>query len=383
MKINPITVLLTLLFIIPILKGFIVKFSSRGIKRDISEVISDITFIFSLFMGAFYGRKIFVLRDTEVSRKIYNSIPRFIISMANENPIIIYVVLIPIIIFILYKLLNVIFQFVFSIILFPLLDKLENFLRSKGEAFQRLTGVLFQLPKAICYILIGVFLLNIASMFNKDQSLNKYLQQSGVYNFVCKEYVIPITKSKIAKQLPSIINNSFKIQIKDAQNNPDGKQIVYYNGVTIDEGIKSNKSIDSFAKRLCSNQSSVRGKAKVLYNWVGQNISYDENKANEVLNNNFNSSSGAIAAYNTRKGICFDYACLYTAMCRANGIKVRLITGEGFNGANWVGHAWNQVYLPEENRWINVDTTFYKGGNYFDNVGFEADHRTERIAGEW
>ena len=102
-----------------------------------------------------------------------------------------------------------------------------------------------------------------------------------------------------------------------------------------------------------------------------------------ILNNDFRIGSGAIETFETKKGICFDYACLYVAMCRANNIKVRLITGEGFNGVSWVGHAWNQVYVAKENRWINVDTTFSKGGNYFDTQRFNIDHKTSEIAGEW
>lgn len=70
-------------------------------------------------------------------------------------------------------------------------------------------------------------------------------------------------------------------------------------------------------------------------------------------------------------------------MARANNMKVRLITGEGFNGINWVSHAWNQVYIPEGNQWINVDTTFYKGGDYFNSKRFQLDHRDSQIAGEW
>ncbi len=70
-------------------------------------------------------------------------------------------------------------------------------------------------------------------------------------------------------------------------------------------------------------------------------------------------------------------------MCRANNIKVRLVTGDGFNGANWVSHAWNQVYISDLNQWINVDTTFAKGGNYFNNKMFDLDHKNANIIGEW
>ena len=70
-------------------------------------------------------------------------------------------------------------------------------------------------------------------------------------------------------------------------------------------------------------------------------------------------------------------------MCKDNNIKVRIITGKGFNGNSWVSHAWNQVYVEEEKRWINVDATFLIGGDYFDSKRFVIDHKEESIAGEW
>jgi hypothetical protein len=41
------------------------------------------------------------------------------------------------------------------------------------------------------------------------------------------------------------------------------------------------------------------------------------------------------------------------------------------------------VYIPEEGKWINVDTTFSKGGNYFNTRMFDLDHRNAKIIGEW
>lgn len=131
------------------------------------------------------------------------------------------------------------------------------------------------------------------------------------------------------------------------------------------------------------NDEDTISKGRTLYKWIGSNITYDNGKADRILNNDFEQKSGAIDAFQSRKGICFDYACLYVAMCRANNIKVRLITGEGFNGVNWVGHAWNQIYDESSKEWINVDTTFYKGGNYFNSRRFEFDHRNDIIAAQW
>ena len=161
--------------------------------------------------------------------------------------------------------------------------------------------------------------------------------------------------------------------------------ITIYNGITIDEGIKSNANINNKAVELTESATSDRERAKILYTWVGRNIKYDNDKAEKVLYGSDNRQmpeSGAICAFESKSGICFDKACLYVAMSRAIDLKVRLIGGQAFDGEQYVGHAWNQVYLNDENMWINVDPTFYDGGNYFDSNLFN-NHNAEEIAGEW
>jgi transglutaminase/protease-like cytokinesis protein 3 len=167
--------------------------------------------------------------------------------------------------------------------------------------------------------------------------------------------------------------------------NGSPKEIVIYNGVTLDEGIQSNEDIDNKAEALTQNATSDRERARILYTWVGSNIKYDDDKAEKVLYEKDirqMPESGAINAFESRTGICFDKACLYVAMARAINLKVRLIGGQAYDGQQYVGHAWNQVYLNDEGIWINVDSTFYDGGNYFDSNLFE-NHNVEEIAGEW
>ena len=137
------------------------------------------------------------------------------------------------------------------------------------------------------------------------------------------------------------------------------------------------------AYEITRKRSSDKEKAKAIYAWVGSNVEYDYDKATEILNDNFRNKSGAIVTFKDRRGICFDYACLFTAMARASSLKVRVVIGQGFDGKTWVAHAWNEVYLKEEDRWINVDPTFYKGGNYFDSKDFFEDHKKEKVIGEW
>lgn len=391
MKLNPITVLIIAAFIYPIAKGFLFKFSSLNLKRDIHEVGSNISFIVSLFIGVYLSKTIFIEHSGELYKQLSKLIPDNFFKYIENNNLVYYIVVIPFVILVFYKLISYFMDLINRITFYPLVDLLERFMENKSSVFKRLSGAIFQLPRAIGYVLFITFLLNILSIFNIGNKFNSYLENSKPYNYLCKEIVIPVTNSTVAKQLPNILNNSFKVVIKDVtpQENTNTEKlgnrnvIVYYNGITLDEGVKSNSKIDSFAKELGSKGATSRDKAKILYNWVGNNIDYDQEKANQVLNNDFNIKSGAIPTFDTRKGICFDYACLYVAMARANGLKVRIITGEGFNGVSWVSHAWNQVYLPEEGKWINVDPTFYKGGNYFDSKRFERDHRDSKIAGEW
>lgn len=164
------------------------------------------------------------------------------------------------------------------------------------------------------------------------------------------------------------------------------KKIVIYNGTTVEHGIRSNEEINYKAVQITKNAHSDRERAKIIYTWVGSNIKYDDDKAEIILSQKTDSSefpeSGAICAYRTRSGICFDKACLYVAMARAAGLKVKLISGEAYDGKRYVGHAWNEVYLSDEDKWINVDPTFYDAGNYFDSNLF-SEHKANTVAGEW
>jgi hypothetical protein len=395
MKVNPVSLVFILALVYPIVKGFLFKYSSSDIKRDIMDLCSNISLVISLFFGVIFSKKVFLEHEEGVYKTIYEAIPYEITSFIDGHNLVYYAVVIPVSIYVVYKVLDVIFNLINRFTLYPFADGVERVLEDKSSFFKRVAGAVFQVPKAVIYVLFFAFLLNILSMFNILGEYNKYLEGSKTYNYLCREVVIPVTNSSLAKQLPTILDNSFKVVVQDAEedkaapansksviNQNKRRVIIYYNGVTLEEAVESNSSIDTFAVKLASKGSSY-DKAKTLYKWIGENIDYDYDKANKVLRNDFSTKSGAVEAFETKKGICFDYSSLYVAMARANGLKVRIITGEGFNGVSWVSHAWNQVYIPEQDKWINVDTTFYQGGNYFDTKRFSADHREAKVAGEW
>lgn len=391
MKLNPVTVILSLIFLYPMLRGFFLRFSSHDLKEDIQELNKNISLVVGIFGGIYLGKILFLRRNNVMHRKLQDMLPADIYKGVFTNKFVIYFVMFPLMIYLVYKLAYCLFEVINRITSYPMLDGVEECLKDKSILFKRMIGSIFQLPRAFAYVLIVCLVLNIASMLNVNKGLNKYLEKSEPYKKVCKQFIIPVTNSKIARQLPNILNNSVKIEIRKeepssqstANANGGNRTITYYNGITLEEGVQSNKEIDSKALQLVKNEGNTKGKAKILYNWVGSNIEYDHDKAERIMRSDFSAKSGAIPTYDTGKGICFDYACLYAAMCRADGIKVRIITGEGFNGISWVSHAWNQVYIPEEGKWINVDATFYRGGNYFSSNRFSVDHKNSQVAGEW
>lgn len=249
------------------------------------------------------------------------------------------------------------------------LTKVYNFLLNKGKIRIVLFSTIFGFVKGLIIILImfmGVITYN--STFGRGMKINIFNDING-YNTL--ENIVTINK-------PILSYNDFKEYIPANTN-----VIVYYNGVTLEDGIKSLPEIDEKAKEIVENAKTDREKAKRLYAWIGSNIKYDFSKAEKALGPEGVTNSGAIEAWNARSGICFDYACLYVAMSRAVGLGSRIITGEAYDGQNYGPHAWNQAYLEDEGIWINVDPTFYLSGDYFDNIDFNNDHLNAEIAGEW
>ena len=271
--------------------------------------------------------------------------------------------------------LGIVFLLIQSIIYWVLkalnepLTKAYNILLRRGKFRIILFSTIFGLLRGLVIILIifmGIISYN--TTFGKEYKINFFNSINGYSRL---ESIVSINK-------PILSYSDFKEYLPANSN-----VIIYYNGVTLEEGIKSLPEIDNKAKEIVSNAKTDREKAQRLYAWIGSNIRYDFDKAEKALSPEGVSNSGSIEAWNSRSGICFDYACLYVSMSRAVGLKTRIITGEAYDGQNYGPHAWNQVYLEDEGKWINVDPTFYLSGNYFDNVDFNKDHLNSEVAGEW
>lgn len=268
----------------------------------------------------------------------------------------------------LFYLTQTILYYILKVLTNPL-NKAYKYLLSRGKFRIILFSSIFGLLKGLIIVLImfmGIITYN--STFGQNKKINVFYSFNAYKKL---ENIVSINK-------PILSYENFKDDSIVSSN-----VIIYYNGVTLEDGIKSNSDIDKKAKEIVNGAISDRDKAKRIYSWIGSNIRYDNDKADKVLNNEDIRNSGAIEAYTTKKGICFDYACLYVAMSKSIGLKSRIITGDAYDGQNMGPHAWNQVFLEDENKWINVDPTFYLSGDYFDNSDFYSDHVNSELAGEW
>ena len=327
--------------------------SSRDLNEAVDPIISGCSTIITFFIVLYYYEKLDVMVGNLLAQVFKNSI--------RDNGLVHIVCLVAmfgIIKFMIY----LIFKLLQSFSLNSSLNRLKY-----NSPFLIIFSAIFGFIRGIVFI---VLLCIPVVLYNNLASSN--------YRIGILDGLVPYDRLEemIDSKKVQTISNGLKENIS-------ANKIVYYNGITLDEGVKSNEDIDKKAENLISKVKGDREKARSLYRWVGSNIIYDDEKADSIMEDASAYESGAIATFRDRRGICFDYACLYTAMCKAVGLKSRIIIGEAFNGNEFVSHAWNQVYLEDEGKWINIDPTFYVSGDYFDSLSFADTHKIKNIAGEY
>lgn len=135
------------------------------------------------------------------------------------------------------------------------------------------------------------------------------------------------------------------------------------------------------AAELCAGKNGNIEKIAAIFQWVTENITYDNQLAATVKKSYCPDPDTTI---NKKTGICYDYASLMAAMLRSQSIPTRLVIGYASPD---IYHAWNEIYT-EQTGWITpelllknngynlVDATFYAGAkdkkqiaDYISNTG--------------
>ncbi|HEY5585293.1 MAG TPA: transglutaminase-like domain-containing protein [Ruminiclostridium sp.] len=396
LEFNPVSIILIVPVIVILISSLFMSFNRDRILNGFYSIVNNIEFIVALLIALFITKGILFDKSNAVFKYIYDLLPSSIKDSLATNNIYTYLCVAFIILIIVVLIIRLVTYPLYAHVFDNLAYQIYKAMNSLGSFTKRIISLICSIPRAAVTLICISFIFYFLSYYFTVPGLSKYIDESKILNTVYDTALKPVVNSDIAKKIPVIINDQFNNKdnnnaqntkiaenIRDTLGNYNIKVIQYFNGVTLDEAVKSTPEIDKLAVDLAKGENTDYNKSKKLYKWITSNIKYDYEKAKQVARDTKNTQSGTIICYQTRKGICFDYSSIFISMCRANGIKVRLVTGLGYSGLAWGDHAWNQFYDSEGKRWVNVDSTFGTSGNYFDVAKFSLDHKNDKVQGEW
>lgn len=394
-SVNMITIIVICIFFMPVVIGLLNPLSKERIRHSLLAIMKSFNFLLSLLLSFYLVKALFSDSENRLNGffgRHFSSAGSFLAKYQHDIAafVIVMFVIMALIYFILELLTIPIYRYGIS----PLTEKISTASTSMNPKAKRMLGGLWQLPKAVCMVLVFSLLLTFYTSFINNPSANNYIEDSSAYQAVSRNIIKPMLRANLVKNAPAQVSNAFRKAAEDftpanadstgAPNYWNLPAIKYFNGMTIDEAVTSSDEIDDMAKRIVGKENDEKEKAYLLYSWISKNIRYDKVKAEIVMKTPSHVNSGSLITYEQRTGVCFDYSCLYVSMCRAVGLKVRLVSGLGYSGKDWGEHVWNQVYIKSEKKWINVDATFGNSGyNYFDTSNFADSHRYDVVQAEW
>ena len=129
----------------------------------------------------------------------------------------------------------------------------------------------------------------------------------------------------------------------------------------------------ALAAELASGAENDLDVVRNIYGYIVSNINYDHDLAANITAGNITAHLPDIDhTLVNRRGICFDYAALMTAMLRAQHIPASLEIGLIFDN---VYHAWVSAYISNVG-WIRLDPTLSAGASSFGEAQIgSADHK--------
>ncbi len=122
------------------------------------------------------------------------------------------------------------------------------------------------------------------------------------------------------------------------------RQSEFSNGLATSWCLADENIFNNLAKDCTTDEETV----KTGYQWIIENIEYDY--AYDPVYQYFDSSH----TLQTKKGVCYDFAHLFAAYCRSQGIPCYVVDGNCKTNRA-AKHSWNRVYF--NGSWWEVDLT--------------------------
>lgn len=124
------------------------------------------------------------------------------------------------------------------------------------------------------------------------------------------------------------------------------------------------ESIEELATLLAQHTNNELEKARIIYAWITQNISYDVPAFRAAINNGIYPDVSPQKVLRDRTTICSGYSNLYFALASAMDLEALIISGYAKGATTTetnddVNHAWNGVRI--DGNWYLLDATWGSG----------------------
>ena len=105
---------------------------------------------------------------------------------------------------------------------------------------------------------------------------------------------------------------------------------------------------EEFADEICADSDTDAEKVQAIYNWMIANFEYDYDY--KTLLQYFD----VRRTLSTHKGVCYDLANMFAALCRSQNIPCYVVDGTPYDRSTQ-DHTWNRVYY--DGCWWDLDVT--------------------------
>lgn len=375
LQLNWITLIAVFLLVIPLLIGLI-----RGLPNELDKLTSSLhSLLSSLLWLLSYVLTFWILHSFVKLISLPDMLQLEWIQQQLKASIFAWAIAVPVCALLIYLLLKLAAWPVIQLLagsVHHLSRRTEHLPQGWSKAF----SVVLNVPKAVLQTFIFLFAVHIGLPYFPSADLSRMAEKSFVYQWTDQQVITPVLASTWSKQAPVLGEQTkdwfHQISQEAAKYGPKDSKSFW----TWQTRFDSNAQIDETAKRIVKGAKNDREKAYRLYKWIGEHITYDDNKAFAIQSGNYRSLTyGAIPTFQTRTGVCSDYSALMVAMGKAAGLEVKQELGQAVlpNGSGGA-HAWNVVYLKDEKKWIPCDPTWEDSGDFFDNRDFYDSHHPEK-----
>jgi len=165
------------------------------------------------------------------------------------------------------------------------------------------------------------------------------------------EYIVKLWFQTVDSKYSFGLSGKYTLKLSD-KNAPflNPNQYIYYS---------KDSKIVKIAAELIKNCTTDLEKVEAIYKFVVQSLEYDSNKAATVQSGYLPSVDAVV---DIGKGICFDYAAVFAAMLRSQGIPAKLVTGHVKPHNAY--HAWNEFYLKDKGGWFKINEMKFDGKKF-------------------